>query len=380
MIKKHLIVLLGVLSASFSSYSQQTINASITHGGIQRDYILYVPANYTGTTAVPLILNFHGYTSNANDQMWYGDFRAIADTAGFLIVHPQGTLYQGNTHWNVTGLYPGSTVDDLGFTSSLIDSISANYNINASRIYSTGMSNGGYMSFYLACQLSNKIAAIASVTGSMTPTMTNACNPQHSTPALKIHGTSDATVPYNGNTWTNSIINVAQYWANYNNSTITPTITNLPDINLLDNSTVEHYLYPNGNNGSTVEHFKVIGGGHTWPGNIIGGTGTNYDINASAEIWRFFSKYDINGLTTSAEIPQLTENTFSIHPNPTNSFILIEGDFTSVKQYEILSIQGKKLHSGLISENNKKINLETLAPNLYFLKVENSVYKILKTP
>ena len=149
MIKKHLIVLLGVLSASFSSYSQQTINASITHGGIQRDYILYVPANYTGTNAVPLILNFHGYTSNANAQMWYGDFRSIADTVGFIIAHPMGTLdNSGNTHFNVG--WGGSSVDDIGFTSALIDSISAAYSINLNRVYSTGMSNGGYFSYHLA--------------------------------------------------------------------------------------------------------------------------------------------------------------------------------------------------------------------------------------
>ena len=76
-------LLLLLILTSNMAFSQQTITASITHGGLQRDYILYVPANYTGTTAVPLLFNFHGYTSNATEQMWYGAFRAIADTAGF---------------------------------------------------------------------------------------------------------------------------------------------------------------------------------------------------------------------------------------------------------------------------------------------------------
>src|SRR5690606_8894444 len=96
--------LLLFVFSSFLSFSQQTITASITHDAIQRDYILYVPVNYTGTTAVPLLFNFHGYTSNATAQMYYGDFRGIADTAGFIIVHPEGTLdNNNNTHFNVWG-------------------------------------------------------------------------------------------------------------------------------------------------------------------------------------------------------------------------------------------------------------------------------------
>jgi len=164
--------------------AQQTINASITHDGMQRDYILYVPANYTGTTSVPLLFNINGYTSNANSQMWYGDFRSIADTAEFIIVHPQGTLDgTGTTHFNVG--WGGSTVDDVSFTSALIDSISDQHNVNLDRVYSTGMSNGGFMSFVLACELSNRIAGIGSVTGSIVPLSLTNCNALHSIPISK---------------------------------------------------------------------------------------------------------------------------------------------------------------------------------------------------
>ena len=138
--------------------------------------------------------------------MSYTNFNYISDTAGFIVVYPEGTLLQGSTHWNVGGWITGSTTDDVGFSISLLDSISNEYNIDATRVYSTGMSNGGYMSFLLACQMSDKIAAIASVTGSMTPQTYNVCNPQHPTPILQIHGTSDQTVPYLGDpTWTKSI-------------------------------------------------------------------------------------------------------------------------------------------------------------------------------
>ena len=164
--------------------SQQTINGSIMHDNMQRDYIIHIPSSYNINTPIPLVFCFHGYTSNASAIMTYTNFNYISDTAGFIVVYPQGTLLQGSTHWNVGGWTTASTVDDVGFSISLLDSISNEYNIDDTRVYSTGMSNGGYMSFLLACQMSDKIAAIASVTGSMTPQTYNVCNPQHPTPIL----------------------------------------------------------------------------------------------------------------------------------------------------------------------------------------------------
>ena len=289
-------ILLLLLVFTFPISAQQTINESIIHDGIQRNYIVYIPEIYDGSSAVPLVLNFHGYGSNATQQMFYGDFRDIADTEGFLLVHPEGTLSNGNQFWNVG--FPGttsSTIDDVGFTEALIDELANSYAIDLDRVYATGMSNGGFMSFLLACQLSEKIAAVASVTGSMTPGTFNDCNAQHPTPVLQIHGTNDSVVPYDGNSiWTLPIVDVVSYWVNYNNCDTTPTTTTFPDLDLSDGSTVEHSVYEDGDLGSTTEHMKVIGGGHTWPGSIINTPGTNQDIDASMEIWSFFSRFDIN--------------------------------------------------------------------------------------
>ncbi|MFC1502511.1 T9SS type A sorting domain-containing protein [bacterium] len=361
------------------------------HDGIERDYILYVPVNYTGAASVPLVFNFHGYGSNANDQMWYGDFRSIADTTGFLIVHPQGTLLNGITHWNVGGWTIGSTADDVGFTDALIDSISSKYSIDSMRIYSTGMSNGGFMSFLLACQLSEKIAAIASVTGSMTPETFNNSNPQHPTPILQIHGTSDGVVPYNGASWTKSIDNVIQYWVGYNNCHTTPAITALPDIVVTDGSTVEHIVYDGGDNDVTVEHFKVTGGGHTWPGTIFGGAGSNYDINASVEIWKFFSRYDINGLIRTTGIEPWSEND-SVHfelaqnyPNPFNPTTAIKYSINSAQHVKInvYNIKGQ-LVSELVN-NNMAAGIYTvhfdaghLTSGVYFYKITAGAFSQMR--
>ena len=313
-------------------FGQQTINESITHDGSQRDYILYVPASYSSATAVPLVFNFHGYTSNANDQMWYGDFRAISDTAGFIIVHPMGTIDNtGATHWNVG--WGGSTADDIGFTSALIDSLSINYNIDANRIYSTGMSNGGFMSYHLACNLSDRIAAIASVTGSMNMGWFNSCNPNHQMPVMEIHGTVDPTVLYTTGSFHESIPDIMDFWKNFNNCNINPIVTNVPNINIIDGCTAEHQIWENGDNGATVEHYKIINGSHTWPGSNFSSGVTNYDINASLEIWKFFSRYDINGLIgTNVSIDNKTKkdkilvkitDVLGRETNPTNNTLLL---------------------------------------------------------
>ena len=373
---KHTTILLVLIGFSFPISAQQTINGSMIHNGIQRDYILYIPAIYDGSTDVPLVLNFHGYGSNANEQMFYGDFRDIADTEGFLLVHPQGTIKNGDQQWNVGFLGNGNTTDDVGFTEALIDELANLYTINLDRVYATGMSNGGFMSFLLACQLSEKIAAVASVTGSMTPDTYDACNAQQPTPILQIHGTGDSNVLYNGDTWTRSIEDVISYWVNYNNCETSPTTTALTDINHSDGSTVEHIIYSGGDNGVTTEHMKIIGGGHTWPSSAITLPGTNQDINASMEIWHFFSKFDINGILSVPEFDNIQVN---IYPNPTNSKINLSLNFSRELNYELFSSLGKLLIIGTIKTNNQEIDLSNLSPNIYYLKLGNQVFKILKS-
>ena len=373
---RYITLLLLLLGFTFSSFAQQTISASITHDGIQRDYILYIPELYDGSTAVPLILNFHGFGSNANEQMFYGDFRDIADTEGFLLVHPEGTTFIGNQFWNVG--FPGisSTIDDVGFTEALIDELATLYTINLDRVYATGMSNGGFMSFLLACQLSEKIAAVASVTGSMTQDTFNDCNAQLPTPVLQIHGTEDDVVLYNGNTLSIPIADVISYWVDYNNCETTPTTSTLPDLDVSDGSTVEHSVYENSDNGITTEHMKVIGGGHTWPGSVLNTAGTNQDIDASMEIWLFFSRYDINGPLSTDDF----ENKHvSIYPNPTNSNINLSLNYSKDVNYELFSPLGQQLMTGTITSSNEQIDLSNLPSNIYFLKVGNQVFKILKS-
>ncbi len=352
------------------SYSQQTINGSITHGGLTRTYILYVPASYSASTPAPLVFNFHGYTSNATEQMFYGDFRPIADTAGFLLIHPMGTLDgSGQPYWN-SGW--GGTVDDIGFTSALIDSLSLTYSINQDRVFSTGMSNGGFMSYTLACELSDRIAAIASVTGAMNLNQSSTCNASHPMPVLEIHGTSDATVAYIGASWIEATSNTLNYWATFNNCAIPAIMTPVPNINLTDGCTAEHYIYPNGLNGVEVEHYKIIGGGHTWPGAPFTVGVTNRDIDASIKIWEFFMQYDINGKIGYTALNDLSSNNkLTIYPNPALNTISIKGIDNSgnITAIQITTISGKKVK--FLESYNESIDISDLVDGIYFFTFLN---------
>lgn len=368
-----LILLFSFLLFSSICSSQQTIDASIMHDGEERLYKLYIPDSYSANgTAVPLVFNFHGYGSNAGEQMFYGDFRGIADTENFLIVHPEGLLDDmGSTHFNAQWQ---STVDDIGFTSALIDELIANYNIDATRVYSTGMSNGGFMSHTLACELSDKFAAVASVTGSMTiDQVTNTCNPATPRPAMQIHGTADLVVPYDGNTWMAKVEDVVNLWVSKNECDTDPIITPVDDVNTTDGSTAEHYIYKNGTNGAEIEFYKITGGGHTWAGTAFVFPGTNLDFNASEKIWEFFAQYDINGrITTSVDLLEKNKIEVDIFPNPVHDVVNVNWKHSSLNRIRIINVLGEVIQIKNIADSNfASFYLKNWSNGIYFLQFYN---------
>lgn len=357
------------ISCLYTLKAQTTIIDSIYVGSQYRSYRLYVPAIYTGATARPLILNLHGYTSNALQQQQYSNFMPIADTANFLMVYPNGTYSSGQRFWNA-GLSP-TLVNDIAFLSALIDSLDLTYNINLNRVYSTGMSNGGFMSHTLACELSNRITAIASVTGGIFTSQYGAnCHPMRPVPVMQIHGTSDATVPYAGNMSQGMmpIDSVVRYWRKKNGCNPTATFSNVPNTSTTDGCTAEHYLYNNGTSGSTVELYKIINGGHTWPGFPFGGIGTNMDINASKEIWRFFNKYTFSMLTGINE-SEVFSQSLTLYPNPANSTLHIRSENESVLSVEITDVLGKIVLSE--ASTTRSISLENMKTGIYFVTIKN---------
>jgi polyhydroxybutyrate depolymerase len=278
-----------------TEYQQRILKCEFAHKGLDRYYYIQL-AHPEAEGPSSVLFNLHGYGSNALEQMNYTNFNNLANTEenNFILIHPQGAplntlLTSSSSHWNSGGWTIGSTVDDVDFIDTIIKLVSQKYNLNQDRIYSTGMSNGGFMSYHLACNLSSKIAAVASVTGSMSKETYEDCNPAHPTSILQVHGTIDATVPFNGNSalGMRSINDVMDYWKLYNACDVDPTsiITDYFDIEIA----VQHDTYSNCLNDVNVELYKIEGMGHTWPYK------GRYGISATEIIWEFINTHDING-------------------------------------------------------------------------------------
>lgn len=344
---------------------------SIYSDGLYRKFRLYVPSMYNASNSVPLVFNLHGYTSNSAQQQAYANFMPIADTANFIVVSPDGTAPLGSPFWNAG--FSSSGVNDVQFLSNLIDSIKANYNINLNRVYSCGMSNGGIMSYYLACNLPNRFTAIASVTGTMLKNWSN-CVPNRPFPVMQIHGTADATVPYGGNATFEAIDTVVKKWQLYNLCSASPLTYSVPNINLLDNSTAVKYVYLNGQNNSSVELFKVTNGSHSWPGGAAVIANTNQDFSASVEIWSFFRQYQLSQFINISGINNATLDGINFGPNPINGIIKFN------KNVE-LSLYNS-LWNLVFKEIGDYFDLSELGSAIYFarIKVNEKVYqtKIIK--
>ena len=259
----------------------------LKHDNLDRYYYIYIPNNLNTNESVPILFAFHGYGSSATRHLNYTNYFQLADSDNFIVIYPQGaTTATLSSHWNVGGWTSKSTINDLNFVDTIIRLVKDKIEIDDTRIYSSGMSNGGYMGYHLACNLSSKFAAIASVTGSMTNGTYEDCNPIHPTPILQIHGLLDFVVPYDGNAGSKSIPDVINYWVNYNSCGDDPdTIIKYDNYSL-----VSYEIYINCINNVNVKLILHPEMGHDWP------TTQSYNVNASFEIWDFVSRYNIYGL------------------------------------------------------------------------------------
>jgi len=378
MTAKRLLSLLIFITCLSASSAQGYISGTIENDGLTREYSIYVPASYDGTTNFPLLFNLHG--GGGTNSVWQAasDMRPIADTADFILVYPQARPdpSDGNS-FNWIPKVPG-TFDDVPFFSSLIDTIASNYQIDQNRIYACGYSLGGDMTFELGCKLNNRIAAIAPVARTMQANPNSFCSPVHPTGVLTILGTDDLTSPYNGIVFGGieyyiSAAATHSYWATYN-------LCNPVAIMSTVSSSVERYTWSNASGCAYVEELKVIGGGHDWPGSF-----GNMTIDANSEIWQFVSRYDINGIIGECTLPTAINDMnsspvhFNVFPNPFDNQITIEADFSSVKEFTIYNLLGEIMMTGQLNSDINSINLSSLAPNVYILNIENQSIKLIKT-
>ena len=355
-----------LLSLSTFFVIAQTSTGAIEHDGVSRDYILHLPTGYDASISYPFVYNLHGYTSNAQQQQFYTAMDVTSDANDFIVCYPNGI----DNSWNV-GLPGGSSADDVGFLLDLVDSLSVDYNINYDRLYSCGMSNGGFMSYKLACEEGDKFAAIASVTGSIVPSQFEECDPIRKMPVMQIHGTADPTVAYNGSLFNAPIEDVIDFWTENNVCNLVADTIPVENISTIDLCTAERIQYTDCDEDTEVVFYKVDGGGHTWPDGTVTIGITNRDFNASQEIWNFFNRFDLNGaiISSNENIVQVTD--IQLFPNPVSSEFTLRNLPTDTKLIRVVDAFGKTI----ISQNSRQtstanIRVENLAKGLYFVITE----------
>lgn len=337
------------------------------HDGITRQYIYYEPTELN--EQLPLVFVMHGFTGDANDIKNYSKMNDFADQYGFAVCYPRGTVDSGgNRFWNVGyAFHQNETVNDVGFLTELAVYLQDTHALNPDYTFATGMSNGGEMCYMLACQAYDTFKAVAPVAGMILQVILDECDESPAIPIFEIHGSQDNVTPLSGDPDNNdgwgaypSIQSTINYFAEKNECT---TVVNglVPNIDTSDNSFIESEKHLNGINENEVWYYKVVGGGHDWPG-----AWGNMDIEAGQEAWLFFQNYiDANLLNNNS----LTiEKSIHIFPNPSNKSIQIETlenlEIIEINLYNTLGVNQK------IKLSDKNIDLSNLNSGTYILMIK----------
>ncbi|MBN2549821.1 MAG: hypothetical protein JXB15_11725 [Anaerolineales bacterium] len=294
-----LIVTLGLISLSVLAAGAFLLanrnNGGLISSGEKRAYLLYVPESYNPAVPTPLVISIHGFAEWPAHQMQISRWNRLADRDGFIVVYPSGTRFP--LRWRTHGALDGqaNSMLDVTFISDLIDSLSADYNIDPTRIFANGLSNGGGMSFVLSCKLSERIAAFGGVSGAYLLPWED-CNPARPVPAILFHGTADPIVPYQGGP--SGMFDIPF-----------PSIPEWVGVLAQRNGCVEAYQQqPASGDVSGIQYtgcdadvifYTIVGGGHSWPGgeplpqSIVGYT--TMDIDATQMMWEFFQQHPLAG-------------------------------------------------------------------------------------
>ncbi len=281
------------LVEAVSFYARNRSNGTIVSSALEREYLLYVPRSYDRTRPTPLVITMHGAALWPAAQEEISQWNTAADEHGFIAVYPSGISGRGPRIWRAGG-GPGQ-MRDVRFISELIDTLGARYNIDPTRIYANGLSNGGGMAFVLSCALSDRIAAVGVVAPALFLPW-SACTDRRPVPMIAFHGTADRFTPYNGGrTWVApetfpSIPIWTANWARKNRCGPNP-------VDSVVAADVTRLEYTHCADDAAVVLYSIEGGGHTWPGGkplpewFAGRTSNGVD--ASSQMWAFFREHPL---------------------------------------------------------------------------------------
>lgn len=291
-----------LLASSFLALPEGDHRRTVTVDGLEREYLIHVPAKKPEGGKWPVVLIYHGGGANAKGMVRFCGLNEKADEAGFLAVYPNGTGRLELLTWNggnCCGYAERFKIDDVKFAGMILDDLAKQLDIDEKKVFATGMSNGGIMAYRLASELADRIAAIAPVAG---PMGTAGCSPSRGVPVCHFHGTLDEYAPFDGGVGAKSLSGTNFYsvdhsiraWVKANGCDEKPEITKLPVRNE-DGTSVTRTTYRGGRDGAEVVLYTITGGGHTWPGRetmfkVLGPTTKN--VVANDVMWEFFQRHE----------------------------------------------------------------------------------------
>lgn len=280
---------------------------SLLFDGEKRTYIIDLPVMYDSTVKYPLVLVFHGGGGNADHIREVTQFSQHAEEEGFIVVYPDGSgrFDRRFLTWNCgfcCGYALENNVDDIGFIRALIQYLTDEYSINESRIYATGFSNGGIMSYYAGAELSDVIAAIAPVAAqiggqaSEQEKIWRIPKPDEPVSVLSINGMNDSRVPYDGGrpkdndtavySWMSTNESIS-FWVNANQC------NSFPQRNISDSGNIITDTYAGGINNTMVRLISIVNGTHMWPGSHVNTQENSVmqELDATEVIWKYFDQH-----------------------------------------------------------------------------------------
>lgn len=380
MIKQVILSIVLIFSATLVQ-AQINVYDSIKHASLERTYQLHVPSAYNSANPTPLVIGLHG----GGSLSWLNFEQSChliskSNSNGFILVYPEGVLALGMRTWNGGGCCGYSVlarIDDVGFIRDLIDTLRAKYNIDTTRIYATGLSNGAIMSYRLASELSNRIAAIAPVSGTLEDSAFT-FNPQRSVPIIQFHSVLDSNIYLQGGYGIgsskhkfNSVNYGLQKFATYNNCAANPDSTHFT-------VGAEYYYKKHWHScscGAEEILYVTSDGGHSWPGGSAGASEgadpPSTIINANDSIWNFFQHHTLNCNTSSAIGTRYAKASLVISPNPFSSKTTMQLseplENATLNVYNTYGQQVKQLRN--ISAPTVVLHRDNLPCGLYFLQL-----------
>jgi polyhydroxybutyrate depolymerase len=339
---------------------------TITVDGLVRNYTLRLPSAYDGITPLPLVIAMHGGFGSGTQLENQSQLTVNAEQEDFIVVYPDGT--GGIRTWNAGGCCGSAmnnNIDDVGFIDALLDTLIASHAIDTTRIYATGMSNGGFMSFRLACELSERIAAIAPVAATMT---IDACQPTRSVPIISIHSYMDTSVPYLGGVGDG----VSGHYNSPKDSVLTAFALHgncavLRDT-LQHDATMTVVRWHECDCQQEILHYLTQDGGHSWHG----GTGTGIGdppsttISANELMWDFFQQHPLGCELTTGLSASPSQGVTQVFPNPTTDRISVSGN--ALVRLSVIDLGGRVVLSlSSLPSDLVDVDLGPLAPGTYTL-------------